>query len=560
MKKSMKSILFFFAVLSLSTSALAKQHPYRLVLITGKQIGNPDLVKLVRKVAKTAGENGLNGLVLDGWFDTITEREPYSYKYLKQIVQACEDNGLEFIPALMGMGYNAPMLTNNKHLIEGLPVRNSLFVVKDGEANVVDDLPVKLVDGGFEEAGDGGPAHYRVMDDPDCKVSVDASVAKEGNSSLKVEISKEFPEVTAVATQEIAVQPYRVYRISCWVKTQGVESRGDVFPLLIQGPDGRRLQYYIPPVDETADWTEAVIAFNSKSYSKVQISVGAPFCDKGTFWVDGITIREEGLVNVLRRGGTPLVVKSEKNGTVYQEGVDYAPVYDPVMTMLFDHEPPPINIISSGRISEGERLRVSYYNNHPIYHGQTPACFSEPEMDEWWRKSVEFLHKYIHPKTYYLGTDELRLAGTCETCKKRGMSMVEMLGDCLKRQKNIIRSFEPEAEMLVWSDMFDPHHNANDRQGDHYYLSDENFVDSWKYIPKDMIIVCWYYSRRDLSLKHFSENGFRTVGSSAGGLEQARGWLESLDKTPGATGIMYTTWGANYDLLADFGKLVSGKK
>jgi len=40
-------------------------------------------------------------------------------------------------------------------------------------------------------------------------------------------------------------------------------------------------------------------------------------------------------------------------------------------------------------------------------------------------------------------------------------------------------------------------------------------------------------------------------------LTNPKDWLVSLDKTPGAEGIMYTTWENKYKLLADFGDLIS---
>ena len=553
-------LLAAFLALGLNAGyAGEKDYPYKFVYVHGKPLENMEQVELIRKLAKTAREHGLNGLILDAFFDRITREPPYDYKNLREIVNICRENGIEFIPSIMGLGYNAPLLCNNKNLIEGLPVKDALFVVKNGRADVVDDPPVGIVNGGFDKAESGAPASFSLTSQPGVKISVDGTTAKEGTSSLKVELTKEFAEESALASQEIAVHPNRIYRVSCWVRTEGIKSSGDVFPMLIQGADGRRLQFYIPPLKGTADWTLAVVGFNSKSYDRVSISVGAPASDAGTFWIDGLAIREEGLVNVLRRDGTPLVVKGEKNGTVYEEGRDFAPVNDPVMTLLYDHEPPPIRVLPAGRIAQGERLRVSFYNNQPIYNGQTPACFSEPEVFEWWRKSVEFLHNYIHPDKYYLGVDELRLAGSCETCKKRGLSVVEMLGDCVKKQESIIREFNPKAEIFIWSDMFDPNHNANNRYGNYYYLVDETFENSWKYIPKDLVIVCWYHEVREASLKHFSENGFRTFGSSSGNLDTARGWLKSLDATPNSVGIMYTTWSDDFAGLAEFGDLVNRK-
>ena len=40
-------------------------------------------------------------------------------------------------------------------------------------------------------------------------------------------------------------------------------------------------------------------------------------------------------------------------------------------------------------------------------------------------------------------------------------------------------------------------------------------------------------------------------------LENPKGWLESMSRTPGASGIIYTTWLRKYDLLGAFGDLVA---
>ena len=86
-----------------------------------------------------------------------------------------------------------------------------------------------------------------------------------------------------------------------------------------------------------------------------------------------------------------------------------------------------------------------------------------------------------------------------------------------------------------------------------------SFDGTWKYIPKDLIMACWYYEKRDQSLDFFSKLGYRTLGAAyydADDLENPRNWVESLGRTQGAMGIMYTTWENKYKLLADFGDLV----
>jgi hypothetical protein len=43
----------------------------------------------------------------------------------------------------------------------------------------------------------------------------------------------------------------------------------------------------------------------------------------------------------------------------------------------------------------------------------------------------------------------------------------------------------------------------------------------------------------------------------ADNLDNPKAWLEALAATPGASGIIYTTWLNKYELLAPFGDLVS---
>ena len=107
--------------------------------------------------------------------------------------------------------------------------------------------------------------------------------------------------------------------------------------------------------------------------------------------------------------------------------------------------------------------------------------------------------------------------------------------------------------------MLDPNHNANpDRK--YYYLAEGNYAGSWNHVPKELVIVCWNYRVRTESLKHFSSLGFRTMAGAyydADNLENPEGWLQALHNTPGASGLMYTTWLNKYDLLGPFGDLVS---
>lgn len=249
-------------------------------------------------------------------------------------------------------------------------------------------------------------------------------------------------------------------------------------------------------------------------------------------------------------------VRNEKTAEVYKEGRDYAAISDPQLNFMWDHEGPSIRLLPESRIHKGDRLRVDYFHGTTVYRDQVPADMSEPAVYAIWQRQIPLLQKYLAPQKYFLSMDEVRIGGFCEACRRRHLAMARILGDCLTRQYEMIRAANPDAQIYTWSDMFDPNHNAQRK----YYLIEGSFDGTWNYIPKDLIIVCWYYEKRNLSLEFFSKLGYRTLAAAyydADDLENPKGWLESLDRTPDVVGIMYTTWEDKYRLLTAFGDLVS---
>ena len=63
-----------------------------------------------------------------------------------------------------------------------------------------------------------------------------------------------------------------------------------------------------------------------------------------------------------------------------------------------------------------------------------------------------------------------------------------------------MRHINPQAKRCIWSDMFDPHHNAVKD----FYLVNGNLSGSWEGLPKDTIIMNWNSGKPAPSLKHFA--------------------------------------------------------
>jgi len=536
-----------------SASGQGQVYPHRWVYVS-RGLASDQEVEDIRGIARTAAEHGLNGLVFAGGLDGLSLQPPAYLDRLSRVKGICEEYQLELIPEFFSVGYGG-LLGHNRNLAEGIPVKDALFVVAGSEARLAPDPPVAFVNGGLEDYEGNRVKGYQFHDQPGEVSFVDTQVFKEGAVSLRFENFTSNPYGHGRIMQEIPVRPRRCYRVTCWVKTEELAPAG-VFKLQALAESGRALAPWEPQAPATADWRKLTLGFNSWDLDKVRVYAGAWGARSGKFWVDDFRIEEVGLVNVLRRPGTPVTVRSEETGLVYTEGPDYLPIVDPNLTFRFDHDAPPIRVLPGSRIRNGERLRVDYYHGMSVYSGQVTTCMSEPQVYDIWREQVRLVHRLLAPRKYLLSMDEIRAGGSCQACKQRELSMAQILGDCFTRQVEMIREQNPEAEVYTWSDMLDPNHNAH---GD-YYLVEGDFTGSWEYVPKDLGIVCWYYARRRESLAHFSGLGFRTAAGAyydGDTLDNPKGWLEALDETPGACGIMYTTWQNKYELLGPFGDLVS---
>lgn len=565
MKRMLAIFLLVLLVVTLFGSCVPEDErfPYRWFRIS-RSLNSDSDVDEIAEVARIASENGLNGMMLSASFSAIDGQPPDYFARLDKVKGICDGYGIETVPIFLSAGYGSG-LSYDKNLAAGLPVKDALFVVQGQQARMEPDHKVEIVNSGFEDSqkdelkGYGSPAKLGEV------ASRDREVFKEGKASLRFENFRAFPRESGRLNQVVGVRPYRSYVLSCWMKTEGMDpprpfSLGHIRFEVLGQPDGRRLQYHDPEVPTETDWVQVSVGFNSWGYEQVEFSIGAWTSEKGRFWIDDLQINEVGLVNVLRRPGTPVVVKGEKSGTVYQEGTDFAPIADPELNHKFDHQGPGIELLPDSSISKGERLRVSWYHSMTLYQRQVSVCMSEPKLYEIWKSQVQLVAERLAPKKYFLSMDEIRAGGACAACKSRGISMGEILGECATKQYQMIKEVSPDAEVYIWSDMFDPHHNGQQEDGEYYYLVDGSFNDSWNHIPRDMIIGVWGRRVRTRSLEHFSSLGFKTIAAAyydTDDLTDVDGWLEALESTPGGLGIMYTTWLDKYELLPDFGELIS---
>jgi hypothetical protein len=543
-----------FAGVGLDGLNQKKSYPCRWVYVS-RSFDTDKHVEEVRKIAQTASEHGLTAIVLSG-MDRISLGSPEYLERLRKVKTIADQFRLEIIPSGFNTGYGGAILDHNKNLAEGMLVKDALFVAKDGVAAFVADSPAKLQNGGFEQFQGDRFTAFEKQDEPGRKTFVDRDASHSGKASLRIENFGGPNAGIARVAQEVRVTPYRCYRVSAWVRTEDA-APASLFSIKAFTPDGRDLCPFEPPAPApTSGWRQVTTAFNSWYSDRIELCFGVFEGVSGKVWVDDADIEEVGLMNVVRRAGAPLTVRDEATGTVYEEGRDFAAVSDPHLDFLWTHGMPSIRLHPASRIQDGTRLRVSYYHGTTIYNDQVSACPSEAQTYEIWKEQFPLIEKVLSPKRYFLSVDEVRLFNRCEACRTRHMAASEMLGQMTQWLYRQVRAVNPKAEVFVWSDMFDPNHNSK-RQ---YYLVDGSLENTWQYLPKDMGIVAWYFEKRRESLDFFSSRGFRTIAGAyydGDDLSDPEGWMEAMDNTPNAAGIMYTTWSSKYKLLAPFGDLVS---
>ncbi|MBC7327860.1 hypothetical protein H5T87_07065 [bacterium] len=524
----------------------------RFVWIFGFDFEKDEDIQKIKGILDDAKRNGYNGAVLSAGLDSLCMKSEKYFKNLKEIKEYCEKLKLEVIPSVFSIGYGGGILSHNRNLAEGMPVKDALFVVKGKEAVFQQDSDVKIKNGDFEQFDGNVFKDFAFHDQPGEVSFVDTETKRSGNASIRFENFTANPYGHGRIMQEVSVKPYRCYRVSLWVKTENLQPEG-CFRILVLADDRdlAPLTFFIQP---TSDWQKVSMIFNSLKNDKVKIYAGVWGAKSGKFWLDDWTIEEIGPINVLRRPGTPVTVKDEATGEVYEEGKDYEPLVDPNFAFRnFDRPAPTLKLLPNSRIKDGQRLRVSWFHPMVIYEWQVTVCMAEPEVYQIFEHEAKLLWENLRYNKVLLNMDEVRMGGTCAACQ--GKDMAKLIGECVTRQVQILRKYNPKAEIYVWSDMFDPNHNARNN----YYLVEGDFTGSWKYIPKDIIITVWGGEPREESLKFFAQQGFRVLVAcyyDAPNVEDVKKWYEVSKKYKNVIGFMYTTWLTKYQLIKDFAEAI----
>jgi hypothetical protein len=476
--------------------------------------------------------------------------------YMQQIVSYAQSKSMQTMGTTSAYGYSDNGLVNNPNWAEGEHITGSQFTVN---ASATALAPVNsfggLANPGFESGMTGWFSYG------DSNMGIDTTVAHSGNASGYITNAAGDSRFQ----QTLAVIPWRQYHGRMWIKTSNFQGFAQIE---VWDPTSNILMFNTTIGQQsTEDWTELDFTFNSRGSTQPSLLFGVWGGSTGTIWFDDVFVEETSLVYVLRRSGTPLTVYNPVNpSTVFSEGSDFNPIADPQLASGalypfsgFYHTPGTVTLPATTSLQPGQTVAIDYYAVQPVQAtGDVGMCLTEPGAQSFLQQNAQALVSDLPGMNYLLSYDEMRHMNSCALCKAKNLTPGQLLASHVTATYNMYHSLAPSASYYIWSDMFDPYHNAvND-----YYFVEGNIAGSWAGVPSGVTIMNWNLGNLATSLTWFSGlnsqqpthynqiiAGYYDSGNGAAAATQE---LQQAAGIPGVAGLMYTTWIPDYSQLQQF--------
>ncbi|HLO69052.1 MAG TPA: hypothetical protein VK188_18665 [Holophaga sp.] len=537
---------------------------HRWVFLPQNLLLDPE-VAAVKGILTRARAAGYNGAVLHDTklcaLDLLGGNRERYLRNLEEVRRTAAGLGLTLVSSLANPGSATPLLAHAPDLAEGIPVRDVPYRVRRNLALPETAPGPQLANPGFDQGEGNRLQGFLAQDGAGTGSFLDPLVRRSGRASLRMERFGEVnpPHAMVRVAQKVPLQPWRQYRLSAWIRTEGVDRPGAI-QMLVKGSDGRELAWADTRARKDQPWTLAETIFPSLDQTEATLYFGVWGAHQGKVWWSDASLEDAGLVNVIRRPACPFLVRGE-GGRSYVEGVDYQVFQDSFLgsqpyagAFGIAQGSPPLVLTPGSRIRDGERLLLSGYVAKVIGAGQVAACLGEDSFFDLIAGEVESQATLLHPAGFLLGHDEIRVIGQDPPC--RGEAPGKLLARNIRRCADIVRKKSPKALVCVWSDMFSPTQNAHGG----YYLAAGDLTGSWEGLSGDMLILNWDWANPRQGAAFFAGLGCGQV--LAGYYDRDPGfireWLNQVRGIPGILGVMYTTFEDRYEDLEAFAQAAWG--
>lgn len=516
--------------------------------------------KALAELIPRAAAAGYNGIMFaaagTGGYDyMLVKPSKYYYENFAAIVKLAQESGVELIPT----GLNPSGVTMiDPSLIEALPVVDTPFVAAAGSARA--QGATVLTNAEFDRGLSGWSVDKSSVSlDP--KVSFGAGGAIKLDQAAQKKASPQFSRLMRVIS---GLTPHRAYRLSFRIKTSNYNSplraaiydKSSTEPVFLNvhnNPLGWSTvggHWTAKPntVATTQDWTAYNLDFNTAHHHTVTLLIGSwsAGASEGAAWIDDVQITEIGLAHTIVRPGLEVDVKSGDGAVRYVPDTDYV------------LEPEALKIPTGSRISPGATLKVSWYQSARYMESQynTPASACSKRFFDITREVARKTDALLRqPKGQFMYYDEWRIMNWDPTCGPVDASTY--LKNTTRAVQDILLSINPNYELYIWNDMFDPHQNAVER----YWLVNGSLTGAWEGLHPRTIVMNWNNvsggAKQVDSLKFFAGRGHAQMLAlyyDDPSLKSVQTWMDNLVKAEregvsGVNGFMFTTWRGNYNDL-----------
>jgi hypothetical protein len=256
------------------------------------------------------------------------------------------------------------------------------------------------------------------------------------------------------------------------------------------------------------------------------------------------------LVDEAHAGATEFTFNSAASDIVHVFGPTRFTIEETALENVVTREGAPRRIHN---VSGGQEVAIDYYAIAPVYGEGRGVCLTDPEVQAWAvddARKVRALMPSGSPM--FLQHDEMRHMNSCESCRRMHKTAGELLAWSLQ---GLVASLPP-ARFYIWSDMFDPWHNALP----HFYYVEGDLRGSWEGLPRSVTVMNWNAVHRRASLHWFAERGNPQViagyydPTDRDGERAARTELFEANGIRGIRGVMYTTWRDDYSQLENYAR------
>lgn len=248
--------------------------------------------------------------------------------------------------------------------------------------------------------------------------------------------------------------------------------------------------------------------------------------------------------NVVTNEAAPIVVTGLDGKTRYQQDKDFKVLPGKTIRPYEQNNAPwQLQAIAGGAIRDAEEVLVSYN----AVTKRTPHQawnLSDPQAYKILDDTLDTVQRSMNPEYIHIGHDEIWQLGKDSRDIESGLIDVQLVQRDLMHWYRRIKQNNPKTTILMWDDLLRPV-----RQSASNGILNEVAGD----IPKDIVIVPWYYysekkSAADIEMrvKHLATLGFSFIGAPAGYFrENSYLWYKALQpylKSGRAQGMMFTSW------------------